>query len=122
MINSNSILGTCFTMDLLIYSYKFIKTYDFVFLNISISNSVSFVWCSKVSYLIRTQIYSYEKYKKIYLSKNRRIFRSYSNLHFKIIELAFCFLIVSFFKVFSPEILSGWVYLVVKYFSCLSYI
>ena len=102
----------CFTPNLLSYTYRFICLYESI--NTGGFHSISSRWFYKVSYLVRNGLYDYKKYRKVYFSYSQYYFKSFALLRFKIIELSFCFLVISFCKFFYFERLTEWVWLVVK--------
>ena len=102
-----SVLFNCFTPNLLSYTYRFITLYDNS--NVLGTHSISFRWFHKVSYLVRYGRYDYRKYRRVYFSSSQYCFKSFSILRLKVVELSFCFLVISFCKLFSFERLTEWV-------------
>lgn len=101
------IIKNCFNVNLLIYSWRFASFYDFdVFKKSTRSLTISWFWFSKVVYLIKNHKYDYTR-----LSTSHFIPKTYSLMRFKIIELSFSFLLVSFFKAFLISKLNEWVWL-----------
>jgi hypothetical protein len=96
-----SIFRTCFNYDLLIYSMNFINRYKFTFFSTFSffqMNSITKDWFLKSTTLIIQHKFIYKNkevyfYKKSFLKK-----RTFYNYKFKIIELAFAFLAILFFK------------------------
>lgn len=96
MILSFDIIKDCFTVNLLIYSWRFIKLYDFtIFLEYNGVKSVTSRWFLKISYLMRNHVYDYEKSRK---TNSSNIYNSLVRL--KLVELSLSFLLISFFKSF----------------------
>lgn len=97
-----NILKNSFSVNLLVYSLKFLRFCDVknFFSSNKYSNSISFTYSflSKLSFLIRNNNYSYENLNGFPRFSRNKIFL------LKIIEISFCFLIVSFFKFFFPVI------------------
>ena len=111
-MSAKEIVFNYFTPNLLSYTYRFIIAYE----NIGIlgCHSINFRWFYKVSYLVRYGLYDYKRYRKVYISYNLSYSNSFFLIRMRILELSFCFLIISFCKLFSFERLTEWVSLVVK--------
>lgn len=107
MILSREPIFNCFSTSLLIYAYKFIKFYGGD--EISDSPSISFFWFSKVSFLIKSGLYDYRKYTIIYSNSKKNYLKSFLLFRLKILEISFCFLIISFCKFFPYKRLTEWV-------------
>lgn len=109
---SFDIIKRCFTIALLRYSWKFIKICDSNFsFSRTKTQSLSIAWFSRVSFLIRNHTYSYKRVNHKSFFNNKVRFKKSCILKLKIIEFSFCFLILSFFKVFSYSILDKYVWL-----------
>ena len=104
---TSGVLLRFFTPNLLSYAFRFITLYENV--NLVGTHSINFRWFYKVSYLVRHGVYIYKKYKKVYFSYSRYYVPSFSILRLKVIELSFCFLVISFCKIFLFERLTEWV-------------
>jgi hypothetical protein len=103
MVFKLSIFRNCMTYDLLVYSWSFIRCYNFSFFPNNTSkffnfNSVSKRWFIRVSSLIKKHKYIYRGYRSAVLKKNLYHSKFIANYKFKIIELSFCFLILLFFR------------------------
>lgn len=99
------IIKNCFNVNLLIYSWRFANLYDFgIFQKSTKSATISLFWFSKVTYLMKNHIYEYKEF-----SISNFIPKSYSVIRFKIIELSFSFLLVSFFRAFLISKFNEWV-------------
>lgn len=105
MFSNFDIIKNCFNVNLLIYSWRFATLYDFeIFQKSTKSRTINLLWFSKVVYLIKNHKYNYSK-----LSTSKLRSENYFSMRFKIIELSYSFLLVSFFKAFLISKLNQWV-------------